>query len=136
MCECGCPGSWQRYTFPGPGGSIYLLTLAGACENCDAPSGVSIERLKRGAWLRKYVEENPDHIDGPLKFESWPNQGSEGVGIVTGFRKHEFIKALLPHLVGLSDEDGKIDECGADVILEEMYSDAVVKPHLDRKSVV
>lgn len=135
MCECVCVANDDRYTFPGPGKSFYLLTLSGGCISCDAPSGVSIERVKPGDFLHKYVKENRDtYTCGELSFEKWSD--SEGVGIVTGFRQHEFIAALLSHLVGVSSdemgEDGKIDEDGADVILEEMFSDAVVKPHFPK----
>lgn len=44
----------------------------------------------------------------------------------------EFVKAMSKHLIGVSSdemgEDGKIDEFGADVILEEMYEDSQRQP--------
>jgi hypothetical protein len=40
----------------------------------------------------------------------------------------------MQHLVGVSSDEmgekGRIDESGADVIAEEMYEDAMVKPRL------
>lgn len=132
MCECGCAGNDKRYKFPGPGKSFYLLTLSGGCINCDYPSGLTVERIKPGDYLHEYLKDNREHyIDGDLKFEKWTD--SEGVGIVTGFRRQEFIAALLKHLVGISSvemgENGKIDAIGAGVILEEMFEDSVVEPH-------
>ena len=128
MCECGCTANDRRYTFPAPGRTAYLLTLSGGCVECDAPSGVSIERISMSDMIWKQREE---FTDGALKFEKWSD--SEGVAIITGLRKHEFVKALLPQLVGVSAEDmgegGVIDESGAEVILEEMYEDAQVRPH-------
>lgn len=124
MCECGCTANDERYVFPAPGRKVYVLTLSRGCVECDAPSGVTIERIDRGTLL-------PDFIDGELKFEDW--RDSEGVAIVTGLLKHEFVEALLPQLVGTSasemGDNGVIDEAGAEVMLEEMYADAQVKPH-------
>lgn len=131
MCECGCTSNDDRYTFPGPGKSFYLLTLSGHCVECDAPSGVSIEQIEPSNVLYKEYKRG-EFSNGPLLFESWPD--SKGAAVVVGMRRHEFIKALLSHLVGVSSddmgEDGKIDEAGADVILEEMYDDAQVRPQL------
>lgn len=128
--ECGCSEFDLRYTFPGPGGCLYLLTLSRACMNCDSPSGVSIERIQPGHFYYG-KEERKDFTDGELKFEQWSD--TEGVAIITGMLRSEFIAALSKHLIGVSSEelgvDGKIDRAGADVILEEMYADAIVRPH-------
>lgn len=72
-------------------------------------------------------EAREDFIDGKLHFEKWSD--SEGVAIVTGLMRHEFVKALTPHLVGLEDGGDVLDEIGAEVLLEEAYDDSVVKPH-------
>lgn len=132
MCECGCTANDERFTFPGPGKSFYLLTLSAGCDECDAPSGVIIERIKPGDFL--YSKENrEDFIDGELTFEKWND--SEAAPIVTGFRKHEFVKALTSHLVGTTvfdlcdEESGVFDEIAAETLLEEMYDDSMVKPH-------
>lgn len=122
MCECGCTSNDHRYWFPARGNEVYILTLSGGCTECDAPSGVSIERISQGSSLWK---DRRDYLDGKLKFEKWPD--SHGVAIVAGMRRHEFIKALTPHLIE-TDLD-ELDEIGAEVLLEEAYEDSVVKPH-------
>lgn len=131
MCECGCTMNDDRYTFPAPGKSFYLLTLSKACCECDAPSGVTIERIDPSNVLYKDYKRG-DFTSGPLSFEKWTD--SVGVAIITGMRTHEFIKATQSHLIGVSShemgEGGRIDECGAEVILEEMYQDAQVRPFL------
>lgn len=135
MCECGCVMNDDRYTFHGPGKTFYLLTLSAGCVDCDAPSGVSIQHVRPGEFLFNYVKENPEHIDGKLTFEKWGDD-SRGVGITTGLRRHEFVKALASHLIGVSSkemgENGVIDEAGAEVILEEAFEDSIVKPHIPK----
>ena len=68
--------------------------------------------------------------DGPLKFRKWPD--SKGVAITTGMLRHEFVKALSSHLIGMSSRDytdnGKLDRIAAETILEEMYDDSQTKP--------
>ena len=129
MCECGCTMNDKRYTFAGPGKVIYMLTLSGGCVDCDAPSGISIERLKPGDFMHANGHRD-EFVDGELQFETWAE--SEGVGIVTGMRRHEFVKALSAHLIGASAEEmgenGVIDEAGAEVMLEEMFEDAQMRP--------
>jgi len=136
MCECGCVANDRRYSFPGPGKSFYILTLSGGCVECDAPSGITIEHIKPGMFMFDKVHRE-EFLDGELKFEKWPD--SEGVAIVTGLLRHEFIKALTPHLSGslnnLCDDEGPIDEIGAEVVLEEAYEDSVVKPHFPAEAV-
>lgn len=131
MGECGCMSNYDRYIFPAPGKAFYLLTLAGACPNCDSPSGVSIERIDPSNTLYQEYKRG-EFVRGHLVFEKWPD--SHGVGIVTGMRKDEFVKELLKHLVGVSSDDmgddGVIDEIGAEVILEEMYEDSTTQPRL------
>ncbi len=131
MCECGCTMNDERYTFPGPGKVIYMLTLSGGCVDCDAPSGISIERLKPGDFYHANKHRD-EFVDGELHFEKWSE--SEGVGIITGMLRHEFAKSLAPHLIGVSADEmgdnGVIDEAGAEVILEEMFEDSVVKPRI------
>lgn len=131
MCECGCVGSDVRLSFPGPGESFYLLTLSRGCEDCDAASGISIERISPGQFMHR-KQSREEFIDGELEFEKWHD--NEGVGIVTGLRKHEFVSALKEHLVGVDSrqlgDQGVIDEIGAEVILDEAYPDSVVKPHV------
>lgn len=129
MCECGCTSNDERYEFPAPKGDRYILTLSGCCTDCDAPAGITIERIDSKAYWR-YREM--EMLNGELPFSQWPD--SKGVAIVTGMRSDEFTKALLSHLVGISSddmgEDGLIDEDGADVILDEMYEDAQFRPTL------
>jgi len=125
-----------RYTFPATSKeSFYLLTLSGGCVGCDASPGVTIELIDKSNVLWDEYKRG-EFIDGKLKFEKWPD--SKGVAIITGFRKHEFVKALTSHLTGtswdgLTDRDGKVDEIGAEVVLEEMYLDSLVKPHFPTK---
>lgn len=132
MGECGCPGMWKRYRFPGPKKSFYLLTLSGPCTNCDAPSGISIELCMPGSHSFDYYSKDyPDALDGELKF---PITGLPIVAIVTGMDSCDFIRVCQEHLVGVrSDEmgeNGAIDLMGAEVILEEMYEDACFAPKL------
>lgn len=131
MGECGCTSNDERYKFPGPGKSFYILTLSGGCLSCDAPPGVSIEHIKPGTHLHEYYSER-DYYDGPLKFEKWSD--SEGVGIVTGMTRQEFVAATQKHLIGVNSkdlgEDGAFDEMGAEVLLDEMYEDATARPKL------
>ena len=132
MCECGCTSNDLRYWFPSPGKQVYLLTLSKGCIDCDAPSGVSIELIDKSSYM---FQNREDYLDGELKFEDWCD--SKGVAIVTGLRRHEFVKALQEHLIGVSSdemgENGVIDESGAEVILEEMFKDSQVKPHFPKR---
>lgn len=132
MGECGCVGNDERYWFPAPNNGIYLLTISGGCTDCCAPPGVTVELVERGKKSREW-KEREWYIDGELQFQDWGN-GNKGAAVVTGFEKHEFIKALLPHLVGVDSkkmgENGAIDESGADVILDEMYEDAMFRPRI------
>ena len=131
MGECGCTMNDDRYTLPGPGKSIYLITLSAGCVDCDGPAGVSIERISPDSILYREYKRG-EFTDGELKLEKWPD--SEGVAIATGMRKHEFVKAVGKHLVGVSandiGENGVIDEIGAEVIAEEMFDDSQVKPSI------
>lgn len=131
MGECGCSYSDDRYTLPGPGESLYIVTLHGGCTECASPPGVSIERIDPGNVLWNECKQGV-FINGPLPLEQWPN--SVGVAIKVGMEQSEFVKAMMPHLVGLDSrdmgEDGTIDECGADVIADEMYGDSVFRPKL------
>lgn len=65
-----------------------------------------------------------------LKFEKWIE--SMGVAITSGMRQHEFVSRTKNHLIGIRIKDfgqrGKIDQIGAETILEEMYDDSQVKP--------
>lgn len=131
MCECGCVGTDERYRFPGPGKSFYVLVLHGKCLNCYSPAGVAIERIDPGHALWKEFKRG-EFLDGDLQFEKWPD--CYGVSVVTGFLRDEFIKALSPHLVGVNSnelgEGGELDEIGAETILEEAYEDSAFKPKL------
>lgn len=136
MCECGCIGNDQKYRLPGPGEAIYLISLSVACENCDAPSGVSIELLQpSSATFKEYTADEMYGVE-PLELNDWPD--SKGVGIVTGMLKDEFIKAMVPHLVGVDSrklgENGVLDEVGAEVIVEEMYADSWLQPAIVKQS--
>lgn len=134
MCECGCAGNHDRYLFPAPNRGLYVLTIAGHCLNCDGGSGISIELIEpSNSMYREY--KRGDWTNGKLKFDDWGD--SKGVSIVCGKQRHEFIHDCLKHLVGIDCVDmgsggGQIDEAGADVILEEMYEDAQLKPFIIR----
>lgn len=121
----------DRFTFPGPRKSFYLLTLSGGCADCAAGPGFSIELIEPSHTLYKDYKRGHFNTE-KLAFEDWPD--SKGVAIITGPRRHEFVKSVLQHLVGVSSdelgENGKIDEIGAEVILEEMYEDAMFRPVL------
>jgi len=129
MCECGCVMNWDRYKFPATGKAFYLLTLKNHCQDCDGPTGISIELIEPGTFMFDYYSD-PEHHNGELKFDDWTD--SKGVAITCGLMKHEFVKKLSQHLIGVNSndmgEDGLIDEFGAEVILEEMYDDAQVQP--------
>jgi len=133
MCECGCTSNDQKFRLLGPAGTLYIVTLSGHCTNCDAPSGICIEQIDRTHTL--YWEyQNGEFGCKPLKFEDWPD--SKGVAIATGMRKHEFVKAVAHHLVGIQpngglfDDKGYIDDAGAEVVVEEMYEDSQKRPAL------
>jgi hypothetical protein len=131
MCECGCVLNDEHYTLPGPGKTFYVVTLSGHCESCDAPSGISIRLCQPGEFNHGYYSDL-DNTQGALKFEKW-GDGSLGAAIVCGLDKSSFVKMLQPHLVGIDsreigDENGVIDNCGADVIAEEMYGDVQKRP--------
>jgi hypothetical protein len=123
MCECGCTSNDMRYLFPAPGNKVYMLTLSRGCVDCDGPAGVTIERLSKSDI---HYTQREDYTDGELKFEKWAY--SEGVAIITGFLKHEFVKKLSPLLVGTNIEAA--DEIDAEVLLEELYDASVMKPQL------
>ncbi len=130
MCECGCVGNDDKYTLPGPGESVYIVRLAGECVNCDAPPGIIIELLNPGDYEFEEAAATGMYGYQPLKLNDWPD--GKGVAIVTGMRKHEFIKAMLPHLIGVDSrklgENGVLDDCGAEVVAEDMYADSQTHP--------
>ncbi len=134
MGECGCSGNDKHYQFPGPGKTLYILTMSGSCVGCDAPAGICIRHVKPGEFLHEWYSDL-DKCDGELLFEQW-GDGSGGAAVITGFRRHEFVNAVKSHLIGIDSkdfaEDGKriIDEAGADAIAEEMYGDADMSPNL------
>lgn len=136
MCECGCAANDKHYRFPGPyrGTSFYLLTLSPSCTSCDAPAGIAIRHIKPGEFNHKWFSD-PENVDGTLPLEMW-GDGSAGVGIKTGMLRSEFIAATKSHLVGIDSKDfadegkRKIDDDGADAIIEEMYDDAQFRPTL------
>lgn len=125
MCECGCTANDERYLFPAPGKQVYMLTISGGCTECDAGPGITIERLPKSDL---HYKEWETYTEGYLNFEKWPD--SEGVALITGFRKHEFVEALLPSLVGV---EVPMDDIGAEIVLEEAYVDSIVRPHFPRK---
>ena len=133
MCECGCTMNDDRYVFPAPGKSFYLLTLSAKCNSCDAPPGITLELIEPDNCLYREYKRG-DFTDGPLKFEKWAD--SKGVAIITGMRQHEFVKATAAHLIGVSSKElgqkGRIDKIGAETILKEMYGDSQVKPHFPK----
>ena len=138
MCECGCVSNDDKFSFPAPGKSLYILTLSGACKNCDAPAGVCIEMIAPDNVLYKEYKRG-DFLNGPLEFEQWPD--SKGIAVITGMRTHEFVEAMRNHLVGidsrkLGDDSGRIDTAGADVIAEEMYDDSQAMPQLSKPVLV
>lgn len=114
---------------------MYLVTLTKACESCDAPSGISIERFKsRKAIEKAYALESVDL----LPFEKWAE--SDGCVIITGHRKHEFVKSVKGNLIGIDsnlfgdDTSSALDENSAEIIAEEMYADSVVMPSVVKSS--
>lgn len=130
MCECGCVANDRRYTFQGPEGFMYVLTLSNGCVSCDAGSYITIEKISMVQFRR---ERREGFFDGGLELRPWRG-AAQGVAIITGHRKHEFVKALLPQLVGFSiggmcDNDA-LDEVGAEVLLEDLYDDARFKPYV------
>lgn len=131
MGECGCTANDNRYYFPGPNHSFYLLTLSGGCIECDGPPGISIEQFKPGDHGYDYYQED-NYTEGALPFEKWPD--SMGIGIITGMLRNDFIDAVKSHLIGVDSkemgEDGTIDEIGAETIIEEMYVDSITCPRL------
>lgn len=125
MCECGCTSNDERYLFQAPGNMVYMLTISGGCTECDAPPGITIERLAKSDL---HYQERDVYTNGELKFEKWAY--SEGVALITGFRKHEFVAGLKAVIVGAGPFDGgAIDEIDAEVLLEEAYEDSIVRPH-------
>lgn len=135
MCECGCVENDVHYRFPGPGETFYILTLSGGCIDCDAPSGVVIRHIKPGESNYEWFSDK-ETIDGELPFDMW-GDGSAGAAVATGMLRSEFIKATKQHLIGINskdfddnNEDRKIGEIAAEVILEEMYQDAQTRPRL------
>ena len=135
MCECGCTLNDDRYTLPGPKGSMYLVTAHGGCDNCDSPPNITIEHFDRGTFDHEY-NSDPDNGASPMKLEKWGE--GKGIALVTGPKKSDFVKAAKSHLIGIASEDfgenGKIDEIGAETILEEMHGDARVKPHVPKRT--
>jgi len=129
MCECGCTSNDKRYTIPGPGKSYYLVTLRGHCVECSGHSAVLIDLLEPGSHDHEYYND-ADMIDGPLPLREWDDKKS--CTIVTGMLREEFVSKLAGHLVGIDcdemGDDGRIDEDGAEVILEEMYDQSQTFP--------
>jgi hypothetical protein len=119
MCECGCTSNDERYLFPAPGNEVYMLTISGGCTDCDAGPGITIERFDKS----NYWWEHREYLEGKLKFEKWSD--TKGVAIITGHRKREFVKAILPHLVGADVSD----EIACEVAIEEAYAASMVRPH-------
>lgn len=133
MCECGCTSNDEHYRFDGPDNTFYILTLSGCCTSCVSPAGICVRHIKPGEFLHEWYSD-PENLDGTLAFENW-GDGSGGIGAVTGMLRSEFIKATMGHLIGVDSKemggkDGKIDKDGADVILEEMYEDAQMRPRV------
>jgi hypothetical protein len=113
----------------GPRRTVYLVTFQRACTNCDGPSGITIEKFDSAEKLKEY--RGGYDIPPAIEFAQWPE--SLGVAIITGHRKHEFVKALKNQLMGIDSKDfgkGPLDEIAAETILEEMYEDSVVTPEL------
>ena len=131
MCECGCTLSDRKYKFPGPGKSFYIVSLCGWCVSCDAPSGVTIERIDSKHILYEEYKRG-DFLEGDLTFDNWAD--TVGAAIVTGMTSAEFVRATKSHLIGVNSKDfgrdGKISEIGANEILEEMYEEAQKRPTL------
>jgi hypothetical protein len=136
MCECGCVGNDNKYLFPGPGNTHYVLTLHGGCIECESPSGFTIERVDSTNVLWEEFNRG-EFLTGNLAFAKWPD--SVGVAFITGMLRPEFIEATKSHLIGIDSKDfandadkrsRDIDEYGAEAILEEMYEDAQTKPRL------
>ena len=129
MCECGCTGNDDRYQLAGPNDSVYLITMRGACVNCDGSDVVLIEHFKDNNALRDWCCGELPPI---LPLVQWID--TQGVQITTGRLKDEFIKKLNNHLVGLksddlADEPGMpLDEIAAEEILDEMYNDTTFRP--------
>lgn len=120
----------DAYRLPGPNGAVYLITFQRACTNCDGSSSVIIERFASIASLKEYAFDLPPEL--PL--EKWPE--SMGCAIITGHRKHQFVKALKDSLIGLKSDDfadkkgDGLDGIAAETILEDMYDESVVTPRL------
>ena len=130
MCECGCVMNDEKYIFPGPKKSIYILTLSNKCIPCSAPAGVSLERAEPGSFEYKYYKE--DYTAKELKFEKWGD--AQGVAIKVGPTQNEFVKLMTEQLKGLDTnemgENGKLDKIGAEVIAEEIYQEFDFGPEL------
>jgi|GEM_PF-5008339 len=131
MCECGCSSNAKRYKFAAQGESFYILTLLTVCVNCDGAPSITIELIEPGNTLFDEYKRG-EFLSGDLAFEDW--RDSKGVSIVCGMLRHEFVKALSQHLVGINSdelgENGTIDDAGAEVILEEMYEDSQLQPRV------
>lgn len=131
MCECGCVSNDQKYRLPAKGRSFYLVTLVGGCTECDYPPGVAIELITQSHALFKEYKRG-EFVDGDLPLTDWSD--GKGCMIVTGMLSHEFTAKLTPSLVGLDSnelgENGVLDQAGAEVTLEEMFSEATVRPFI------
>lgn len=132
MCECGCTMNDRRYRLPAPGKSFYLVKLSGACVDCDAPPGITIELVEPTHTLYRDYKRG-DFETMPLKLEKWVD--TKGVAIRTGMQQRQFVEAMAKHLVGLDSKemgggDGRIDDVGAETIAEEMYEDSTTVPTL------
>lgn len=129
MGECGCTSNDDHYWFPAPKNQVYVLTISGGCTDCCVPPGITIELISKNGMEWK---EREWWITGELQFADWGYK--KGAAVVTGFDRHDFIAALRHNLIGVDSrelgESGKIDAAGADVILEEMYEDAMFRPRL------
>lgn len=133
MCECGCISNDRKYWLPAPGQRLYIITLSGHCTNCDAPAGITIECIEESNLLYRSSRRIEFGVQ-KLELQDWPD--SKGVAIVTGFRKHEFVSAIKQHLVGQGfdalgiDDNGVVDDVGAECLLEELYEDSQVRPKI------
>lgn len=129
MGECGCVEQDDRYWFPAPKNQVYVLTISGGCTDCCAPPGITIELISKDGCEWK---EREWYLNGELKLQDWNYK--KGVAVITGHERCEFIDKLRSFLVGVDSramgEKGKIDAAGADVILDEMYEDAMFRPRL------
>jgi len=125
MGQCGCGDYSPSFKMPGPRGIVYTISFYRACDYCETPSGIIINRMDKRSQRDFDVGDLPDAPFNAYS-ETEPINGDLCLAVLDPAHLRAAVEASF---LGMDEEEmaDKTNESIADTVVEEALNEAFIQ---------